>query len=179
MKYKAQVKGDAVSMTDLVKADVPKYVTPGFSDTGNAAARRRSENGFSLVELLIVVVVIGVIAALAVPQLQKAIRASENGNVFATMRTVSSTQVNFFSQNGRFARLNEINNLLGNGLGTQIGNEVYRNKFVFEMTPAVPTVDELKTAYTITATRDVAGEGLVYKFEITGSGEVRQILPAP
>ncbi len=45
----------------------------------------KNESGFSLIELLLVVAVIGIIATLAVPALQKATRAAENGNTFATM----------------------------------------------------------------------------------------------
>src|SRR6476620_5083158 len=78
---------------------------------------KTKENGFSLIELLIVVVVIGIIAALAVPALRKGIWAAQNGNTFATMRTISSTQAGFFTQKERFGRLDEVNSLIGNGLG--------------------------------------------------------------
>ncbi len=137
----------------------------------------RKDNGFSLIELLLVVVVIGIVASLAVPHLQRAIRATENGNMFGTLRTIGSTQVNFFSQNSRVGRLNEINNLLSSSIGTQVGNEVHRGKFVLTMIPETPTDPELRSGYTITATRDVAGEGVVYVYELTQSGEIRQILP--
>ncbi len=137
----------------------------------------RTEKGFSLVELLIVVVVIGIVAALAVPALQKGIRAAENGNTYASLRTISSTQMNFFSQNNRFGRVTEINSALGNSLGTTSGNQVNRGKFVLSMTPATPTDTELRAGYTITATRDIAGEGVTYVYELTQSGEIRQILP--
>lgn len=138
---------------------------------------RRKEQGFSLIELLIVVVVIGIIAALAVPMLQKGVRASENGSTFASMRTISSSQVNFYSQNGRFARLTEINNLLSNSIGTPSGNDVVRGKFVLSMVPATPTDAQLRDGFTITATRNQSGEGTVYQYEITQTGEIRQILP--
>ena len=138
---------------------------------------RKRERGFSVVEMLIVCAVIGIIAAIAVPHLQKALRASENGNTFATMRTVASTQVNFFSQNSRFGRITEINNLLASAIGTNSGNEVTRGKFIFSMTPASPTDAELREGYTVTATRNVAGEGVVYVYQITQSGEIRQVLP--
>jgi len=138
---------------------------------------RGKNNGFSLIELLIVVTVVGIIAALAVPMLQKGVRASENGNMFASMRTISSTQVNFYSQNGRFGRLSEINNILSNSIGTPSGNDVNRGRFVISMVPATPTDTELKDGYTITATRNISGEGVVYEYQLTQAGEIQQILP--
>ncbi len=138
---------------------------------------RTREQGFSVVELLTVCAVIGIIASLAIPHLQKALRASENGNTFATMRTIASTQVNFFTQNSRFGRITEINNLLSSSIGTNMGNEVTRGKFVISMTPAAPTDTELRNGYTVTATRNVAGEGVVYVYQLTQTGEIRQILP--
>lgn len=141
--------------------------------------RKKSEQGFSIIELLIVCVVVGVIAAIAIPHLQKAIIGAEKGNAFATLRTVASTQMNFYSQNNRFGTLTEINNILSNSVGTPSGSEIIRGKFVFAMTPAAPTPAELRDGYVITATRNVAGEGFVYQYEVTERGEIRQILPAP
>jgi prepilin-type N-terminal cleavage/methylation domain-containing protein len=137
----------------------------------------KSNKGFSLIELLIVVAVIGVIAVLAVPMLQKGIHASENGNMVGTMRAISSTEVSFYSQNGRFARLTEINNMLSGSIGSPSGADIIRGKFVISMVPAAPTDAELKNSYTITATRNVSGEGIIYQYELTQGGEIRQILP--
>lgn len=139
--------------------------------------KNSNEKGFSLIELLIVVVIIGIVAALAVPALQKGIRAAENGNTFGSMRSISSTQVGYFTQNNRFGRLSEINSVLSNSLGTLSGNTITHGKFIFEMAPAAPTDAELRQGYTITATRNVSGEGVVYKYEINQTGEIRQILP--
>ncbi len=139
--------------------------------------KNKRESGFSIIELLIVVVIIGIVASVAVPALQKGLRAAENGNTFATMRTIASTQVNYFSQNNRFGRLTEVNNLLSSSVGTNSGNNVNRGKFVLSMSPAAPTDAELRNGYTITATRNVAGEGVTYVYELTQGGEIRQILP--
>jgi len=139
--------------------------------------KNKSEGGFSIIELLLVCSVIGTIAAIAVPHLQKAVRAAENGNTFSMMRTISSTQVNFYSLNGRFGRLNEINNILSSSVGTQIGNDIVRGKFTFSMAPAVPTDAELRNGFTITATRNVTNEGVIYVYELTQAGEIRQVLP--
>jgi prepilin-type N-terminal cleavage/methylation domain-containing protein len=139
--------------------------------------KNKGTSGFSLIELMIVVVIIGIIAAIGVPALQKGIRAAENGNTFATMRTVASTQINYYSQNNRFGRITEINNLMSGAIGTPLGSDVIRGKFVMSMTPAVPTDAELRQGYTVTATRNVVGDDIVYVYELTQSGEIRQILP--
>ena len=139
--------------------------------------KKRSEQGCSIVEVLVVCAIIGIIASLAVPFLQKAIRAAESDNTFATMRAMSSTQMSFYSQNNRFGRLTEINNIMSNSLGTPSGNQVNRGKFILTMSPEAPTDPELRERYTVIARREVLGEDQIWQYEMTESGEIRQILP--
>jgi len=137
-----------------------------------------NQEGFSLIELLLVVVIIGIIAAIGIPALHKGVRAAENGATFAVMRTVSSTQMTFFSQNDRFGRLDEVNTLIGGGLGASVGSNTFvRNNFTYVMVPGSPTDVELKDGYTVTATRNPNNDTNIYEYELTQTGEIRQILP--
>ncbi|MGB7207124.1 MAG: prepilin-type N-terminal cleavage/methylation domain-containing protein [Pyrinomonadaceae bacterium] len=132
-----------------------------------------NEKGFSLIELLLVVVIIGIIAALAIPAFQRGITAAENRSVHSTMKTMGTSQAMFFSQNKRFARLGELNNIHVNGLGTMVLDRMERRKFTFEMEPLVPTDAELRDGYTIAAFRDA--NGITYRFQLTNTGIVRTL----
>ena len=138
--------------------------------------RKKKEQGFSLVEVLLVVAIVGVIAAMAVPAYQKGMWAAENGSAFANMRTIASTQVSFYTQHDRFGRLSEINAQVGNGLGVVVGDSLVRGRYVFTMTPPNPDDTELRSGYLITARRDVVGD-VVYQYELTQSGRIIQVYP--
>jgi len=145
---------------------------------GTNKMKNTNERGFSLIELLSVLVIVGILAAVAVPSLIKGTRAAENGVSFSAMRTISSTEANYYSTHGRFGTLDEVNAELSNGLGRSVGvNQVVKNQFLFEMVPATPTNAELKDGYIITATRAVTGEATIYKFSVDDTGFISQSLP--
>ena len=138
--------------------------------------RDNKQSGFSLIELLLVVVVIGIVAAIAVPGYQKSKRSAENGSTFANLRVIGSTQVVYFSQNNRFGTLPQLQGLLNNGLGTTVVDKVFRGTYVFELVNPTNPAD-LATEYTITATRSIPGEPLTV-YEINQTGKITQLLPA-
>ena len=138
--------------------------------------QNRSEKGFSLIELLLVVVIIGIVAAIGVPNLLKGIKAAENGTTISSLRVIHSTQVSFYTQNGRFGRLSEINRLVGNGIGTDVSPKIVRGQVTFEMSPAEPTDEQLKTRYFVTAIVPHTST-FVYKYELSQTGEIEQVAP--
>ena len=134
--------------------------------------QNKKESGFSLIELLLVVVMIGVISTIAIPYLIRGISAAENGNMYATMRVVISSQMSFYAQNNRFGRLDEIN-AINSSLGTVSGTSLTRGKFTLVLSPDPnPSDADLKSSYTVIATKPANATDPGYQITADQTGRI-------
>lgn len=64
--------------------------------------RRRAPSGFTLMELLIVVIIIGVLSTLALPQFAKAVDQSRESEAISIISSGLTAQFAHFQEKGRF-----------------------------------------------------------------------------
>ncbi len=140
--------------------------------------KKNNQKGFSLIELILVVTIIGIIAAIAIPSLTKAVAAAENGAAISSLKAIYLAESTLFSQKNRYSRLDEINAFQNGVLGTITPtNTLIRGKYEYEMIPNNPTDDELKNSFKIKASRSIDAAQLPFVLEMDQNGQVVQITP--
>ncbi len=63
--------------------------------TSSKAGQARSESGFTLIDMLFVIAIIGLLSTLAIPGLMRARGAAQSASALGTVRVVNSAQLSF------------------------------------------------------------------------------------
>jgi prepilin-type N-terminal cleavage/methylation domain-containing protein len=109
---------------------------------------KRGQKGFTLVELAIVIVIIGVLASFGVPRFRDAVERSKAGESLNYLSAVRAAQERYHAREGTYA-----------GELTDLDVSIPAPKYFSVGTIAAGSTDDIESSWTLTLTRVGASAG--------------------
>jgi type IV pilus assembly protein PilE len=134
---------------------------------------KQAQRGFTLIELMIAVVVIGILSAIAIPNYRSYVQKAERGAAKAVMLNIAQTEERYYTNNGTYLAVAALPTAAPSGWQNYSGSSATSVKYnitvaagLISTTPPAAITDN----YTITAT-PVTTDGVcnILKLDSTGA----------
>ena len=137
--------------------------------------RRAAERGFTLIELMIVIAIILIIAAIAVPKLSSQRQNAQEMAAIQQIRTLHQAQIQYYGQFGRYATtLTELGPPASGSAGPAASDLIPKSLADGRGTGYIFTITATPNGYTINANPEQFGSSGRRTFYSDQSGVVRQ-----